>query len=111
MYPYLKILEKDPHKLWVALEEYYDKHKAIIFQEAWRKWSPLRLMNYKSIAEFNSVVPKICCKLQFCDQIIDNAEIIKKTLSIFFFRIDYCISNTIGTNMPNILISYMADYR
>ena len=84
MYPYLKILEKDPHKLWVALKEYYDKHKAIIFQEAWRKWSPLRLMNYKSIAGFNSVVPKICCKLQFCNQIIDNAEIIKNTLSIFF---------------------------
>ena len=53
------------------------------FLEAWRKWSPLRIMNYKSIAEFNSAVPKICCKLQFCDQIKDNEEIIKKTLSIF----------------------------
>ena len=23
LYPYLKILEKDPHKIWVALKEYY----------------------------------------------------------------------------------------
>ena len=37
-------------------------------------------MNFKSIAEFNSAVPKIYCKLQFCDQIIDNAEIIKKEI-------------------------------
>ena len=80
----LKILEKDPRKLWVALKEYYDQHRSIILPEAWREQSLLHLTNFKSIARYNSAMPKICCKLQFCDQIIDNAEIIQKTLSIFF---------------------------
>jgi len=36
-------------------------------------------MNFKSIAEYNSAVPKICCKLQFCYQTIDDGEILEKT--------------------------------
>ena len=41
-------------------------------------------MNFKSITEYYSAVLKICCKLQFCDQTIDDAEIVEKTLSTFF---------------------------
>jgi len=78
-------IEKDPRKLWVALKEYYDQYRAIILPETWREWSPLRLMNFKSITEYNYAVLMICCKLQFCDQIIDDAEMIKKTLFIFSF--------------------------
>ena len=40
--------------------------------------------------------------------IIDDAEMIEKSLSIFFrFQIGYCNSNTVGTTTPNILISYL----
>ena len=40
-------------------------------------------MDFKSIAEYNSAVHKICSKLRFCDQPIDDAEKIEKTLSTF----------------------------
>ena len=42
-------------------------HRAIILPEAWHKWSLLCLIKFKSIAESNSAVSKICCKLQLCD--------------------------------------------
>ena len=42
------------------------------------------------------------------DQIIDDAKMIEKSLSICsLFQIGYCNSNTIGTTTPNILISYL----
>jgi hypothetical protein len=43
----------------------------------------LHLMDIKFVAEYNSAVHKICSKLQFCNQHIDNAEKIEKILSTF----------------------------
>ena len=86
LHPDLKnkyIMEENPRALWVALKERYDQQKAIILPEARREWSLLRLMDFKSVAEYNSAVHKICSKLRFCDQPIDDAEKIEKTLSTF----------------------------
>ena len=77
------MMEENPRALWVALKEYYDQQKAIILPEARWERSLLRLMDFKSIAEYNSVVHKICSKLHFFDQPIDDAEKIEKTLSTF----------------------------
>jgi hypothetical protein len=43
----------------------------------------LRLMAFKSIAEYNSAVYKICSKFQLCNQPMDDAKKIEKTLSTF----------------------------
>ena len=76
-------MEENPRALWVALKECYDQQKAIILPEARREWSLLHLMDFKSVAEYNSAIHKICSKLRFCDQPIDDAEKIEKTLSTF----------------------------
>jgi hypothetical protein len=58
----------------------------------------LCLMDFKSIAEYNSIVHKICSKLQFCNQPMDDAEKIEKTLSTFLptnrqLQQQYCCHN------------------
>jgi hypothetical protein len=40
-------------------------------------------MDFKSVAEYNSAVYKICSKLHFCDQPVNDADKIEKTLSTF----------------------------
>jgi hypothetical protein len=40
-------------------------------------------MDFKSVAEYNSAVHKICTKLHFCNQPLDDAEMIEKTLFTF----------------------------
>jgi len=86
LHPDLKneyMMEENPRAVWVALKERYDQQKAIILPEARCKWSLVHIMDFKSVAEYNSVVHKICSKLRFCDQQIDDAEKIEKTLSTF----------------------------
>jgi hypothetical protein len=40
-------------------------------------------MDFKYVVEYNSVVHKICTKHCFCNQPLDDAEMIEKTLSTF----------------------------
>ena len=56
LHPDLKneyMMEENPIALWVPLKECYDQQKAIILPEARREWSLLRLMDFKSVAEYN----------------------------------------------------------
>src|SRR5436190_22054898 len=76
-------MEDGPRALWVALKDHYYHQKAIMLLEAKRKWSLIRLMDFKSVGEYNSVVHKICSKLRFCDEPVSNADLIEKTLSTF----------------------------
>jgi len=77
------MMEVNPRAVWVALKERYDQQKTIILPKARREWSLLHLMDFKSVAEYNSVVHKICSKLRFCDQPVNDEEKIEKTLSTF----------------------------
>jgi len=61
------MMEENPRAFWVALNECYDQQKAVILPEARREWSLLHLMDFKSVAKYNSVVHKICFKLRFGD--------------------------------------------
>jgi hypothetical protein len=40
-------------------------------------------MDFKSVAEYNSVVHKICTKLRFCNQPLDDSEMMERTISTF----------------------------
>uniref|UniRef100_K3YLK5 Retrotransposon Copia-like N-terminal domain-containing protein n=1 Tax=Setaria italica TaxID=4555 RepID=K3YLK5_SETIT len=86
LHPNLKneyFMEDDPKKLWDSLKECYNQQQSVILPEARREWSLLCLMDFKSIAKYNSAVHKICFKLHFCNQSLDDAEMIEKTLSTF----------------------------
>jgi hypothetical protein len=77
------MMKENSRNLWVSLKERYNQQQAIILPEARREWSMLHLMDFKSMAEYNSAVHKICSKLQFCNQPLDDVEKIVKTVSIF----------------------------
>ena len=106
LHPDLKneyMMEENPRTLWVALKERYDQQKAIILPEARWDRSLLHLMNFKSVAEYNSDVHKICSKLHFCDQPVNDEEQLENTLSTFLLQIGYCSSITAATTIINIL--------
>jgi hypothetical protein len=77
------MMEDDPKKLWDSIKERYNEQQGVILPKARREWSLLRLMDFKSIVEYNSAVHKICTKLRFCNQPLDDVEMIEKTLSTF----------------------------
>ena len=86
LHPDLKneyMMEENPRALWVALKDRYEQQKAVILPEAQREWSLLRFMDFKTIADYNSAVHKISAKLRFCDQPVNDATMIEKTLSTF----------------------------
>jgi hypothetical protein len=89
-------MEENPRALWVALKEHYDQQKAIILPEARREWSLFCLMDFKSIAEYNSVVHKICSKIQF---LINRLMMQKRCCLHFSLQIGYFNSNTAATTM------------
>nr|XP_009619271.1 uncharacterized protein LOC104111300 [Nicotiana tomentosiformis] len=46
---------KDPFQLWTSLKERYDHLKATVLPRARREWMHLRLQDYKTISEYNSI--------------------------------------------------------
>uniref|UniRef100_K4AKW4 Uncharacterized protein n=1 Tax=Setaria italica TaxID=4555 RepID=K4AKW4_SETIT len=75
------IMEDDPKKLRDSLKERHNQQQIVILPEAKCEWSLLHLMDFKFVEEYNSAVHKICSKLHFCNQPLDDAEMIEKILS------------------------------
>lgn len=75
------LMEEEPSALWLSLKNRYEQQKAIILPEANHEWSQLRLMDFKSIGEYNHAVHKICSKLRFCEKELSEGEKIEKTIS------------------------------
>ena len=74
------IMIENPRELWNALEERYEQQKELIWPEANHEWNHLGLQDFKSVADYNHVVHKICSKLKFCEKEPTNADKIEKTL-------------------------------
>jgi len=68
-------------ELWVALKERYEQQKELIWPEANYEWNHLCLQDFKSVADYNYVVNRICSKLKFCEKEPTDADKIEKTLS------------------------------
>jgi hypothetical protein len=75
------LMEENPRTLWLALKERYDQQKELIWPEANHEWNHLRLQDFKSVADYNHAVHKICSKLKFCEKEPTDADKIEKTLS------------------------------
>ena len=55
--------------------------KKLIWPEANHEWNHLRLQDFKSVADYNHVVHRICSKLKFYEKEPTVADKIEKTLS------------------------------
>ena len=101
------LMIKNPRELWVALKERYEQQKELIWSEANHEWNHLRLQDFKSVADYNHVVHRICSKLKFYKKEPTNADKIEKHSLLCFRRIVYCNSNArliITRFIPSLLI-------
>ncbi|XP_009759843.1 uncharacterized protein [Nicotiana sylvestris] len=74
---------KDPFQLWTSLKKRYDHLKATVLPRARREWMHLRLQDYKTINEYNSVVYRIIFQLKLCGEPMNDENMLKKTLFTF----------------------------
>jgi hypothetical protein len=74
------VLEEEPSVLWTALQNRYEQQMDVILPEANHDWIHLRLLDYKSIGDYNHVVHKICAKLRFCEKEPSNKDKVEKLL-------------------------------
>ncbi|XP_015068822.1 uncharacterized protein LOC107013424 [Solanum pennellii] len=74
---------KDPLILWNNLKERYDHLKMVIHPNAQYDWMNLRLQDFKSIHEYNSVMFKITSQLKLCGDTVNDIDMLEKTFSTF----------------------------
>ena len=74
---------KDPLVLWKNLKERYDNQKTVILPKARYDRMHLRLQDFRTVEEYNSVLFKISSKLQLCGEKITESDMLEKTYSTF----------------------------
>ncbi|KAK9677329.1 hypothetical protein RND81_11G136700 [Saponaria officinalis] len=73
----------DPQILWSNLKERYDHQKTVILPNARYDWMHLRLQDFKSVSEYNSVMFRITSQLKLCGEKIIDMDMLEKTYSTF----------------------------
>jgi hypothetical protein len=74
------MMEEEPSMRWAALQIRYEQQKVVILPKANLDWTHLRLLDYKSIEDYNHIVHKICARLRFCEKEPSEVDKIEKTL-------------------------------
>ncbi|XP_070056080.1 uncharacterized protein [Nicotiana tomentosiformis] len=72
---------KDPLVLWNGLNERYDNLKLVTLPQTRYDWANLRLQDFKSVSEYNSVMFRITSKLKFCGDNITGYDMLEKTFT------------------------------
>ncbi|XP_019251299.1 PREDICTED: uncharacterized protein LOC109230232 [Nicotiana attenuata] len=73
---------KDLLELWVGLKERYD-HNATVLPRARYEWMHLWLQDFKTVSEYNSVVFQITSQLKLCGDVMNDEDLLEKTLTTF----------------------------
>ncbi|KAK9698556.1 hypothetical protein RND81_08G113000 [Saponaria officinalis] len=74
---------KDPQILWSNLKERYDHQKTVILPNACYDWMHLRLLDFKSVSEYNSAMFRITSQVKLCGEKITDMDMLEKTYSTF----------------------------
>lgn len=74
---------KDPQTLWSNLKDRYNHQKTITLPKAHYDWLNLRLQDFKSVSEYNSVMFRITSQLTLYGEKVTAAEMLDKTYSTF----------------------------
>jgi hypothetical protein len=72
---------ENPRELWVTLKKRYEQQKELIWPEANHERNHLRLQDFKSVADYNHAIHRICSKLKFYEKEPTDTDKIEKTLS------------------------------
>ena len=74
---------KDPLIIWKSLTKRYDNQKTVIFPRAGYDWIHLRLQDFKSVGDYNSVLFKISSQLKPCGEKVSEKDMLEKTYTTF----------------------------
>ena len=74
---------KDHFIIWNNLSEQYDYQKTVILPKARYDWMHLRLQDFKSVSDYNSVLFKISSQLELCGEKVTEEDILEKTFTTF----------------------------
>nr|GEX74063.1 hypothetical protein [Tanacetum cinerariifolium] len=74
---------KDPLVLWNKLKYRFDHQKTVILPKARYEWTHLRLHDFKSVSEYNSIMHRITTMFLLCGDTITDVEMLEKTFSAF----------------------------
>ncbi|XP_048611953.1 uncharacterized protein LOC125586172 [Brassica napus] len=74
---------ENPLDLWTALQRRYDHQKTVLLPKAKHEWKNLRLMDYKSVDEYSSVLFKIVSMMRLCGEEVTEKELLDKKFSTF----------------------------
>ena len=78
---YLQV--RKPFDQWKRLKERYDHTKTVMLPQAQYDWQHLRLQDFKSVSEYNSVFFDIFFRLELCGVKLIEIELLEKTFSTF----------------------------
>ena len=65
------------------MKKRYDHQKTVILPKARYDWLHLRLQDFKSVSDYNSVIFKISSQLQLCGEKITDEDMLEKTYTTF----------------------------
>ncbi|CAH9097671.1 unnamed protein product [Cuscuta epithymum] len=74
---------KTPKELWDALQGRFGNIHDTLLPELTVQWNEIRLVDYKKVNDFNKDMLRLEARLNFCQKIITEGEMIEKTLSTF----------------------------
>ena len=83
---------ENPLDLWNELKSRYDHQRTVILPKARFDWRDLRIQDFKSVDEYNSVLFKIVSKLKLCGESITDQDMLEKTF--FHFPHKQCAVTT-----------------
>ncbi|XP_051133309.1 uncharacterized protein LOC127252968 [Andrographis paniculata] len=77
------LMVKDPFELWTNLKDRFGHLKSVILPKAKHAWQHLRLQDFKTVADYNSMMFKITSQLRFCGENISDRDMLEKTFTTF----------------------------
>nr|XP_043616421.1 uncharacterized protein LOC122588381 [Erigeron canadensis] len=94
---------KDSLVLWTNLKSRYDHQKSVILPNARHEWHSLRLQDFKSISEYNSLMFRILSQMNLCGADILMRICWKKHFPPFMPQTLSCNNNIVKRVLPNIV--------
>ena len=73
----------DPEELWNTLKICFNKIHNTMLPELLSEWQNIRVIDYKSISDYNQAILELASRLLDCGVIKMDDDLIKKTLSTF----------------------------
>ena len=77
------LIVKDPLTLWNELKGRYDHQKTVILLKARYDWMHMKLQDFKTISECNSVIFKISSQLNMWGEKVTEEDMLEKTFTTF----------------------------